>query len=171
MSLVGFRASNHPQQVNGRGADAATDNRETHPEDFARWDDRFGGFTLDAAADSGNTKCDRWLSDGLGSSWAGERVWCNPPYSGLDSWVTKAWAEWPGTRGIVMLLPANRCEQPWWQTRIEPVRDRPGSPLRVEFLPGRLRFIRPDAVIGPKGDRPPFGCALAIWADPATLRT
>jgi hypothetical protein len=26
-----------------------------------------------------------------------------------------------------------------------------------------MRFIRPSAVIGPKGDRPPFGCCLLIW--------
>lgn len=65
-----------------------------------------------------------------------------------------------------MLLPANRVEQKWWQEHVEPVRDRPGSPLTVEFLAGRMRFIRPTAVIGPKGDRPPFGCALLIWASP-----
>lgn len=169
MSLVGFSAGNHPQQVGRKGADPDLDDRETHPEDFARWDARFGPFTLDAAAQAHNTKCDRWLGpadDGLRASWAGERVWCNPPYSDLRAWVSKAWSEWPGTAGIVMLLPANRCEQGWWQEKIEPVRDRASSPLRIEFLPGRLRFIRPTAVIGPKGDRPPFGCVLAIWAPP-----
>lgn len=39
----------------------------------------------------------------------------------------------------------------------------PGSPLRVEFLRGRMRFDRPDWQPGPKGDRPPFGCCLLIW--------
>jgi hypothetical protein len=99
-------------------------------------------------------------------SWADEFVWCNPPYSNLGDWVSKAWAEWPSSRGIVMLLPANRVEQKWWQEHVEPRRDRPDSPLKVEFLPGRMRFIRPNAVIGPKGDRPPFGCALLIWREP-----
>lgn len=64
---------------------------------------------------------------------------------------------------IAMLLPANRVEQAWWQDHVEPFRDRPGSPLRVEFLRGRMRFHRPDWQPGPKGDRPPFGCALLIW--------
>lgn len=169
MSLVGFAAKNHPQQVRTNGADVAVDDRGTHPDDFARWDARFGGFTLDAAAEAHNAKCAHWYGpadNGLKLPWTGERVWCNPPYSGLQAWVSKAWSEWPGTRGIVTLLPANRCEQPWWQQRIEAVRDRPGSPLRIEFLPGRLRFERPGVEIGPKGDRPPFGCCLAIWTPP-----
>lgn len=90
-----------------------------------------------------------------------------PPYSDCGAWVRKAWHEWEAMRQprsvIVMLLPANRVEQAWWQDLVEPYRDRPGSPLRVEFLRGRMRFIRPNAVIGPKGDRPPFGCCLLIW--------
>jgi hypothetical protein len=65
-----------------------------------------------------------------------------------------------------MLLPANRVEQGWWQDHVEPFRDRPGSPLRVEFLRGRMRFDRPGWQPGPKGDRPPFGCALLIWGAP-----
>lgn len=96
-----------------------------------------------------------------------ERVWCNPPYSDIRAWVRKAWSEWELPESapelIVMLLPANRVEQKWWQEHVEPYRDRPGSPLRVEFLPGRMRFIRPDWTPGPKGDRPPFGCCLLIW--------
>ena len=95
------------------------------------------------------------------------RVWCNPPYSDCGAWVRKAWVEWrsedaPGL--IVMLLPANRVEQGWWQDHVEPYRDRPGSPLRVEFLRGRMRFDRPGWTKPAKGDRPPFGCCLLIWS-------
>jgi hypothetical protein len=70
-----------------------------------------------------------------------------------------------GPELIVMLLPANRVEQAWWQDLVEPYRDRPDSPLRVEFLRGRMRFDRPNWTPGPKGDRPPFGCCLLIWED------
>lgn len=169
MTLTGFRSKNHPQQTSLRGALDEVDDRGTHPEYFEPWNERFGGFTLDAAAAPHNAKCERFFTredDGLSQSWEGERVWCNPPYSDLASWVQKAWSEYENTRGIVMLLPANRVEQKWWQEGVEPYRDRPGSPLSVEFLPGRMRFIRPNAVISPKGDRPPFGCCLLIWADP-----
>jgi phage N-6-adenine-methyltransferase len=170
MSLTGFKAQNHPQQTGARGALDEVDDRGTLPEFVAGLEERFGKpFTLDVAAAAHNTKAPRYFTrtdDGLAQSWAGEFVWCNPPYSNLGAWLAKAWDQWPLTRGIVMLLPANRVEQKWWQEHVEPRRDRPDSPLRVEFLPGRMRFIRPNAVVGPKGDRPPFGCALLIWEYP-----
>lgn len=169
MSVVGFKAQNHPQQTGVRGALDEVDDRGTHPENFDPWMGRFG-FTLDVAAAPHNAKTERFFTrddDGLKQSWAGERVWCNPPYSNIRDWVSKAWVEWfaddPADL-IVMLLPANRVEQSWWQDLVEPFRDKPGYALSVEFLPGRMRFIRPNAVISPKGDRPPFGCCLLIWS-------
>lgn len=165
LMLAGFKAQNHPQQTGSRGALDEVDDRGTHPDYFDPWNERFGGFTLDVAAAPHNAKCDRYFTrkdDGLSQSWAGERVWCNPPYSDLYSWVKKAHDERAWARGIVMLVPANRCEQRWWQELVEPYRDNSGI-LKVEFLPGRMRFIRPNATIGPKGDRPPFGCCLLIW--------
>lgn len=168
VSLVGFKGENHPQQVDKRGASDEVDDRGTDPAFYAQVDDRFG-FTLDVAASHKNAKCDRYFTrqeDGLAQSWDGERVWCNPPYSGLGDWLEKAWMEFSGCPAIVMLLPANRTEQRWWQTFVEPYRDRPGSPLTVEFLPGRMRFIKPgNEHIGPN-ERPPFGCCLLIWATP-----
>jgi phage N-6-adenine-methyltransferase len=183
MTLAKFRSQNHPQQTAKRGAHHATDDRETAPEVFGPLNERFG-FTLDvAAAAPHNAKCERYFTvedDGLSQPWMSERVWCNPPYSDCGAWVRKAWSEWRGRENrmawwkrsiaapdlVVMLLPANRVEQSWWQDHVEPYRDIPGSPLRVEFLRGRMRFIRPNAVIGPKGDRPPFGCCLLIWSTP-----
>lgn len=167
MSLVKFRALNHPQQVGRRGAAVKVDDRATHPDDFAVWDAEFR-FTLDVAAAPHNAKCERYFtldSDGLAQSWAGERVWCNPPYSDIRAWVAKAWHEWTTVNPaqlIVMLLPANRTEQGWWQDLVEPWRDNP--PLRVRFLRGRLRFIQAGRDrIGPN-ERPPFGCCLLIWS-------
>lgn len=167
--LVGFKAKNHRQQVAKRGPDALVDDRGTHPDDFAKWDAELGPFTLDAAAAPHNAKCARYFTEadnGLAQSWSGAKVWCNPPYSNLGDWLYKAWYEHPFTRGIVMLLPANRVEQAWWQEHVEPYRDRPDSPLTVRFLPGRLRFIKPGATEIKPNERPPFGCALLIWADP-----
>lgn len=164
MSLVGFRAQNHPQQ---RGRDEI-DDRTTVAEIFDPLHARFN-FTIDVAASAHNARLPRYYTreqDGLRQSWAGESVWCNPPYSGIEPWVAKSWLEHPATRGIVMILPANRTEQAWWQTYVEPFRDRPGSPLTVEFLPGRIRFLaRGRSTIGPN-ERPPFGCCLLIWRAP-----
>ena len=169
--LVGFKAQNHPQQTAERGALDEVDDRSTHPDDFAQWDAMYGPFTLDAAAAPHNAKAARYFTradNGLEQSWAGERVWVNPPYSNLGDWLKKAWAEYPTTRGILMLLPANRCEQKWWQEWVEPVRDQLGSPMTTEFLPGRLRFIKPGATEIKPNERPPFGCVLLRWAPPDT---
>lgn len=161
MTLARFRAQNHPQQV----AKPNVDDRATTPEDFDPLHARFA-FTLDAAAAAHNTKCERYYSiedDGLAQSWEGERVWCNPPYSSIEPWVEKANAE-TGARLIVMLLPANRTEQGWWQRRVEPFRDgRSEHGPHTEFLPGRLRFIAPDADWIRPNERPPFGCVLLLW--------
>lgn len=167
MTLLGYRSKNHPQQVAVTGARDEVDDRATHPMHFAQLDEEYGPFTLDVAAAAHNAKCDRYFDvtmDGLRQPWSGV-VWCNPPYSSIEPWLRKAWFEWgaPDLERIVMLLPANRCEQKWWQRHVEAHRDRYGSPLRTRFLPGRMRFIKRGQVdVGPN-ERPPFGCVLLIW--------
>jgi phage N-6-adenine-methyltransferase len=164
VSLVGFKARNHTQQVRKRGPNPAVDDRGTTPEMFAPLHERFR-FTIDVAAQPHNAKLPRFFTpeqDGLAQSWAGERVWCNPPYSDIEPWVRKAWAEAPYCGVVVMLLPANRTEQGWWQREVEPRRDREDG-LRCEFIAGRPRFIAAGATeVGPN-ERPPFGCCLLIW--------
>jgi phage N-6-adenine-methyltransferase len=171
MTIAGFRAQNHPQQVAGRGATANVDDRATSPELFEMLNTRFD-FTVDVAASGLNAKCRRYFTVadiGLMHSWAGERVWCNPPYSDIAPWVEKAWMECDSAELIAMLLPANRTEQPWWQSLVEPYRDN-GNGLRVEFLAGRHRFTKPGTFIDmfgrPRGgnERPPFGCCLLVWS-------
>lgn len=168
MALVGFNAMNHPQQIARRGARPEVDDRATSPEVFEPLHDRFG-FSIDVAALPHNAKLPRYFSpedDGLAQPWVAERVWCNPPYSSIEPWLVKAWYEWSqpgGVELIVMLLPANRTEQGWWQRHVEPFRrDRV---LRVEFLPGRIRFIAHDATEVRPNERPPFGCCPLIWGE------
>lgn len=175
MSLVKFAARNHRQQVGKRAANPTVDDRATPPEVFEPINARFG-FTLDACALPHNAKVPRFYTpdqNGLKQSWAGERVWCNPPYSSIEPWLEKAWFEFERTdygegapaEMIAMLLPANRCEQGWWQRHVEPRRDGPASRgLRVQFLPGRLRFIAHDDTEIRPNARPPFGCALLVWS-------
>lgn len=64
------------------------------------------GFTLDPCADDNNHKCAKYYTieqDGLAQSWAGETVFCNPPYSrktksnaGQIAWVEKCYKEAQG---------------------------------------------------------------------------
>jgi phage N-6-adenine-methyltransferase len=173
MSLVKFKAQNHPQQK----AKPEIDDRATAPEVFDPLHDRFR-FTIDVAASSANAKLPRYFTeaeDGLAQSWQGERVWCNPPYSNIRPWVAKARREFPhwsiaNAALVVMLLPANRTEQGWWQDLVEPYRDQRNG-LSVEFLRGRLRFINRGRTGVDPNDRPPFGCCLLIWESPiATVK-
>lgn len=139
------------------------DDRALPEKVFNQLNARFD-FTYDVAASHENHQLPKYCTkeeDGLLQSWAGERVYCNPPYSNIEPWVKKAWKEHKAEI-IVMLLPANRTEQKWWQEWVEPFRDKPGG-LTCEFLPGRIRFLRKGAkIIGPN-ERPPFGCCLLIF--------
>lgn len=165
MSLVARPAQNHPQQVAKRGALDKVDDRRTPRSLFDPLNEEFG-FTLDAAASRENALCKHYFTledNALSRQWLGV-VWCNPPYSNLAAWVEKAfWAIWRKEAAtVVMLLPANRTEQAWWQDWIEMPRRR--GEVEVRFLRGRLRFDTPDHdyTKQPKGNRPPFGVVLVI---------
>lgn len=122
-------------------------------------------FTLDVCATASNAKLPRFYTeadDGLASSWIGERVWCNPPFSDIGAWVAKAWES--GAETVVMLLPATRTEQPWWQELVEPFRESDAhiggwDTFRTRFLPKRPRFLKNGVQMG----SPKFGCVLLIW--------
>jgi phage N-6-adenine-methyltransferase len=170
MSLVSFKAQNHRQQVGKRGALDKVDDRRTPRELFDPLNREFG-FTLDVAASTANRLTERYYDlegNALTQPWDGV-VWCNPPYSDLRPWVEKAHLEMQrddSPNVVVMLLPANRTEQAWWQDFIEPGR-REGR-IEVRFQRGRLRFDTPDHDYAkqPKGNRPPFGVCLVIWRRP-----
>lgn len=99
--------------------------------------DREFDFTLDAAADDGNAVCDRFLDaerDALAMPWAGERVFCNPPYGrDLGRWMEKAFTE-ASERGalVVMVVPA-RTGNAWFHRWCLPHAE-------IRFICGRLNF-------------------------------
>ncbi len=102
--------------------------------------DEIHNFTLDVAASSSNHKTAKWfgldhdnpaLRDGLAMSWAGESVWCNPPYGRvIKEWVKKAHQE-SQHASIVMLLPA-RTDTQWFHDY--------AIRYKVTFIKGRLKF-------------------------------
>lgn len=100
---------------------------------------------------------------GLEVSWAGHSVYDNPPFSGLMPWMEKHWDE-GGCPLSVILLPANRQEQPFWQRHVEPFRDKPGSILTTRFLAKRRPFLHMGQGIGNRTSKsPPFGLVVCIW--------
>lgn len=185
MSQAGIRPKNHPKQVrtrqselfHGCGGLDSVDDRRTPRELFYMLHAEFG-FTVDAAASCDNALLPRWWDkkdDALRLPWESERVWCNPPYSAIPAWVAKASRETEagGCPLVVMLLPADRTEQPWWHDWIEPWRDRDVG-ITTRFIRKRVKFglppDHPDAdkglANGKKGGGyryPPFGCVLVIF--------
>jgi phage N-6-adenine-methyltransferase len=185
VSQAGIRPRNHPKQVRTRQSELfhdsggldSVDDRRTPRELFDRLHAEFT-FTIDAAASPENALLPRfWTKEtnALDQIWIDERVWCNPPYSAIPHWIAKANSETLQRRCplAVMLLPADRTEQPWWQDLIEPRRDR-GLGLSTRFIRKRVKFglppEHPDAdkglANGKKGGGyryPPFGCVLVIF--------
>jgi hypothetical protein len=164
VTLLALEMESHLQV--GRGSAGEKDERYT-PRPLiealhAEW-----GFTVDvagcAAAPASQIIGRHWdiTTDGLAQCWDGEVFWGNIPFSSVRPWIEKAWAS--RARGII-LIPANRTEQGFWQELIEPRRDTPSSPLRTQFLKGRTAFGTPEQ---PEGhawkSSPPFGCVLLKW--------
>ena len=114
---------------------------------FAALNERFQ-FTVDAAATRENSLCEESFTNGLAASWAGERVWCNPPYSQIARWAEKFTAEANHAALIVALVLA-RVDTRWYQRHI-------AKADLVKFIPGRLRFSESK-------NSAPFPSALAFW--------
>jgi phage N-6-adenine-methyltransferase len=164
--LPGFRARNHPQVTAVAGVDDTIDERITPHVLYRQFDYRFA-FTLDAAANEANKKTPAFYSlerDGLDDPWAPHSVWCNPPYSNIGPWLEKSHREFAaGCKAIVLLLPANRTEQAWWQQWVEPYRDR-GGPLRTEFVAKRWNFGTPANQQARYRSSAPFGLAAVMFS-------
>lgn len=126
------------------------------PSDLFDRLDRKWNFTLDPCANGARVLKFAWEAytkrdDGLLISWAGHRVFCNPPYSQIDQWVAKAAAHKDDAL-IVMLIPA-RTDTKYWHEHIE-------GRARVEFIRGRLKFVRMD---GGKATSAPFPSCLVYF--------
>lgn len=118
--------------------------------------DREFGFTLDAAAAADTAKHVRYFdkdTDALRQSWAGEVVFCNPPFGrDLGDWVEKARAEaQDGGATIVMLLPA-RTGTRWFHRAVLPFAE-------IRFLQGRVNYV-----LGGNGNtRAPFDSMVVVF--------
>jgi hypothetical protein len=67
--------------------------------------------------------------NGLSESWAGKRVYCNPPYGrGVGDWLAKA----REAELAVFLLPS-RTDTKWWHEYAMKADE-------IRFLRGRLKF-------------------------------
>jgi hypothetical protein len=140
------------------------------------------GWDLDVAADKESHCAPRWFDvtqDGLAQRWDARRIWCNPPFSDIEPWLSKAWRQICECDVIAMLLPANRTEQPWWQELVESCRDgrwvsrehrlalvRSCGELSTHFLPTRVKYGHPGNPKGVGVGSPPFASVLLVWRSP-----
>lgn len=124
----------------------ASDLWETPPELVTR----YGPFDLDLAATAATAKAPRWFGpdhddpacrDALAvADWTayGRWAWLNPPYSQTARFLDHLHRQSRPFK-VVALLPA-RTDTAWWHTYVWlGTASRQG--VRVEFLPGRVRFV------------------------------
>jgi len=135
---------------------------ETPPQVFDPLNAEFD-FTLDPCATVANAKCLRYFTeagDGLAQSWAGERVFMNPPYGReVYAWTAKAAKESRDGALVVGLLPAS-TDLAWWHD------DVVGGGAEVRYIRGRVRFLTG----GPYRASGFFASVIAIWRpEPAVV--
>lgn len=107
---------------------------------FTMWQTQYA-FSVDAAASPLNTKLGRYWtveSNGLKQSWSGEKVFCNPPYEGLEAWVEKTIY---GEAELAFLLVLSNTDTGWFHRHLwdkHESRWRPG--IHAWFTQGRIPF-------------------------------
>ena len=81
-------------------------------------------------------------------SWAGERVYCNPPYGpGIDTWLRRA-----REAALAVYLIPSRTDTRWWHRYVMRADE-------IRFLRGRLKF-------GDAAHNAPFPSAVVIFGTP-----
>ena len=113
----------------------------TPPEWFEYLDLEFK-FTLDPCCTHETAKCKKHYTpeeNGLAQSWAGERVFMNPPYSSdLPKWMKKAYSECRDNAALVVALVPARVDTDWWHRHA-------AQATEIRFPKGRLKFAGADA--------------------------
>lgn len=109
-------------------------------------------FTLDPCCQHETAKCAKHFTpedDGLLQSWAGERVFMNPPYGKeLPKWMAKAYHESRENGALVVCFVPARVDTGWWHSYAVKAAD-------IRFPIGRAK--NPDGVAWP------FPLAIVIF--------
>lgn len=127
----------------------------TTPQDlFDNLNEEFH-FNIDLAANSSNTKCERFLGPGspicedfFKIECINDIAWLNPPYGkDLYKWVEKAYKESLNGNTVVLLLPS-RTDVKWFH----------------DFcLKGEIRFLKGRLKFGESKNSAPFGSIIVIF--------
>lgn len=131
------------------GGKTITDVHSTPRDFYAKLHAEFG-FNLDPCSDGTNACCERFFTpeqDGLAQSWAGARVFMNPPYRFCHDWMRKAYESSLVGALVVCLIPV-RTDTAWWHDY--------AMRGEVRFIRGRLRF-------GTAKANAPFPSAVVVF--------
>lgn len=127
---------------------------QTPKEIFNKLDNEFL-FVCDVAASDKNSLCRNYFSESISAldrNW--DKVnWCNPPYSDITPWVSKAIEQHNKGETIVMLVPSDTSVK-WFKLAYE-------SCNEVRFISGRISFINADTQKPVNGNNK--GSVLFIW--------
>ena len=135
------------------GGKTLTDVHATPRDFFATLNAEFK-FDLDPCSDGTNAVCPRFFTpddDGLKQDWGISRVFMNPPYSDMLSWMRKAYDAAQAGATVVCLVPV-RTDTAWWHDY--------AMQGEVRFIRGRLRF-------GSAKANAPFPSAVVVFRSPA----
>jgi site-specific DNA-methyltransferase (adenine-specific) len=116
---------------------AQKDKWETPSRLFEKLNDEFQ-FTLDPCCEAHTAKCSRFYTfedNGLSKDWAGETVFCNPPYSNgnIDIWMEKCYKESLKPDTIVVALVAVSTSAKWFHEWVL-------NKAELRFVERRIRF-------------------------------
>lgn len=131
-----------------------TDEWETPQHLFNDLDAEFH-FDLDPCASPATAKTLLWYGeeeDGLLQDWQGHRVFCNPPYSDVKSWVRKAYEEGHKPNTLVVMLLFARTDTKWFHDYVL-------NRAEVRFMRGRIKF-------GGAVNNAPFPSMIVIFRGP-----
>lgn len=120
-------------------------NWATPPEFFQRLHARYG-FTMDGASEPGNGLLPKSSTASEPLGWAGERVFCNPPWSNIRPFVESA-----ASADLAVLLVPARTNCKWFHRALE-LGARP------------LFFLPKPKFVGAKHTSP-VDCILLVFGD------
>ena len=138
----------------------------TPPELFKELSAALGPFNLDPCSTHENALTRRHFTiedDGLAQSWAGVRVFMNPPYGReIAGWMRKARREADNGALLVVCLVPCRPDTIWWRDTCcrSEVWLKHG---RVKFVGGYTQGPFPVAVVIMRPGDPPYDPSSGWW--------
>lgn len=122
---------------------------QTPPDFFDKLHARFN-FTMDGAASHHSALLPKYSTERRPLPWAGERVFCNPPWSNVRFFLDQS-----REAELAVFLVPSRTNARWFHHAL-------AMGYRAEFFPGRLKFYKGRAP--PKKGRgsSPVDCLLLV---------